>query len=64
MFIPTLIIAITAQVCPVEKDISCCIDCEARFIICKKNSDSLTEEMDCLRYKRDCQENCNKSQKE
>ncbi|MBW8310359.1 MAG: hypothetical protein K0M45_12125 [Candidatus Paracaedibacteraceae bacterium] len=60
MVIPTLLIALTANICPVEKEINCCVDCEARFLICKKNSDSLAEEMDCLRYKRACQEKCNK----
>ncbi len=60
MVISTLLIALTANVCPVENDIKCCVDCEARFLICKKNSDSLVEEIDCLRHKRDCQDKCNK----
>lgn len=58
MIVPTLVFAVMAHVCPIEQDMECCIDCQARFLLCKKNSDSLAEEMDCLRYKRECQKAC------
>ncbi|WP_139016859.1 hypothetical protein [Candidatus Odyssella thessalonicensis] len=58
MVIPSFLIILASNVCPVEKDVKCCVDCEARFLICQKNSDSLTEKMNCLQRKRQCQERC------
>jgi len=54
---------VSADVCPVDKPVECCLICQAKYLGCKDKSDSLSEEMECLRQKVNCQQGCSSKKK-
>ncbi len=56
--LPFIFAVSVINVCPVDRPLECCISCHARYLVCKDKSDSLIEELTCLRHKNKCQGEC------
>ena len=56
--IPILVFISVSNVCPVEKSMECCVSCQAKYLVCQDKSDSLIEDLTCLRQKKRCQGEC------
>lgn len=56
--VPFIFAMSVINVCPVDKPLECCVSCYARYLVCKDKSDSLSEELVCLRQKNKCQGEC------
>ncbi|MBX3486445.1 MAG: hypothetical protein KF798_00885 [Candidatus Paracaedibacteraceae bacterium] len=52
------LLATAVNVCPVEKSLECCLSCQAKYLVCRDKSDSLSEELQCLSVKNKCQGEC------
>ena len=56
--LPFIFAVSVINVCPVDTPLECCITCQANYFVCKDRSDSLSEELGCLRQKNKCHSEC------